>query len=228
MDDKPATGSAKPVERPGSEQSNGARKPIGATLGSTGTIDPALARKTAGGDRPQRPTGTPNPDTTGNATVIGTEQPAPRRGRGRPPGPSNTEKGHAAKADATPRGVNIDGVEKILFSIHTVMAAMSGVPELNLDEQEAKDVAKAVQAVGEHYKIILDPKTAAWLELGRVCGVVYGPRAVSIWVRMQMQAKTVPPTQKPKAAFSPAPLPPDPPPGNDITHVFDPTKIRMN
>lgn len=225
MDGKPIEGRDNASGKPGSEQQDGSGKLVGATLGTTGIVDPALAADTAGARvRNGRPALGNSPDQT------------PKRGRGRPAGTGAAKPAEAAKAGsvkepapkavavpiAQPRKVNINGVEKILLSIHTVMAAMAGEPEFNIEEEEAKRLSAAIAAVGEEYQIILDPKTAAWIELGKVCGTIYGPRAINIWMRQKAPAKVAAP--QPTATRTAAP-----PPAHDPlrAYTFDPTKIEI-
>jgi hypothetical protein len=227
MDGKAIANGNGAVGQSGSQQQDGIRKPVGATLGAKGVIDPALARTTAGGTGPGL--GSPGPAAGGNAPGPGAlgsiGDIVAKRGRGRPRlNPVSEPKPTDNKAEA-PRGVavNINGVEKILFSIHTVVAAFTGIPELEIEEKEAKELSAAIAAVSAEYSFILDPKTAAWIELTRVCGVIYGPRAVSIWLRTQTEKKNTP--QKQQTAQAPTQAPPDPP---MPTTGFDPTKITIN
>ena len=68
-------------------------------------------------------------------------------------------------------------------------SAILQVPELALDETEAKKLALAIEGVNEQYKIALDPKKAAWIDLVQVAGVIYGPRAVAFYIRKKAQAR---------------------------------------
>jgi hypothetical protein len=69
-----------------------------------------------------------------------------------------------------------------------MLASSLSTPELELTEDEAHKVAVASANVAEHYSVSLDPKTAAWIQLGMVCGSVYGSRIVAIYVRRQMES----------------------------------------
>jgi hypothetical protein len=216
MDAKPTSGSDNAAGKPGSQPKNGAREPLGATLRVSGVVDPALARDTTG--TAARPG---NSDATGNATEPATGEPAAepeRRGRGRPPGSTNKPKAAGGVKAETDKPLNINGVEKILFSIHTVLAAIADTSEIAIDEKEAKELAAAIAGVTNEYIIVMSPKTAAWMELGRVCGVIYGPRAVNLWLEARAKQKApIPLRPRPQAD-----TPPEPQRG------FDPAKITLN
>ncbi len=169
---------------PGSEQPErigGIGKPsAGNTPADSGYIDPELARATAGGGSAYSPAGTPGSSDT------------PKRGRGRPPGSGNKPASTGqAKAQET-GNLNLNGIEKILYSVHAMGAAILQVPELNLDQSEAKKLAASIEAVNAQYKFDMDPKKAAWLDLATTAGIIYGPRCVSFYIRKTQQQKPMP------------------------------------
>lgn len=218
----------------GSDNEGGAEKSVGTGDGGkdapTGFIDPQIARTTAGQDGPASASA-----QQGDATD--TASPAePARRRGRPKGSTNKSKDESGQASS----LNINGVEKILFSIHAVAAATFKIPELEITEDEAKRVSKAVAGVSDHYKVMLDPKTAAWIDLGREICVVYGTRAVSIYVRVKAEKHMPAKVARPQPAAQTR----DPNPINDpmkmngsgVKHEtgeaklppgFDPTNIKL-
>lgn len=53
------------------------------------------------------------------------------------------------------------------------------VEELELDEDEAKKLAKAIQEVGKHYNLPMDPKKIAIANLVAVAGAIYVPRIIA-------------------------------------------------
>lgn len=95
----------------------------------------------------------------------GSAEPARRRGRK----PGSGRKGKAAALD-------LSGVEAILLSAHTMLAAMTKTPELIISQDEANKLASAINTVQEHYPVHVDPKAMAWLNLAGVAGMIYGPR----------------------------------------------------
>jgi hypothetical protein len=103
----------------------------------------------------------------------------PRR-RGRKPGSKNKPKIGEEKASS-----NIaENLERLLLSVHTMGSAFFSCPELELDPEEAKSLARAIREVAKHYPITLDPKRLALIELGTVCAMIYGTRAVVIYRRI--------------------------------------------
>jgi hypothetical protein len=216
MDGKPVTGSNNETGKSGSQPANGSREPISATLRVPGVVNPALARNTTG---TAARAGSGNP--TGNAPEPAREptpEPEPRRGAGRPAGSRNKPKTEGSISEPKAAPVNINGVEKILFSIHEILAAVSNVSELKIDEKEAKELAAAIAGVTNEYIIVLTPKQAALMELGRVCGVIYGPRAVNIWLEAKNKQSIIHPPQPRR----------EPPPDAPPAPRFDPTKITVN
>ncbi len=63
-----------------------------------------------------------------------------------------------------------------------MLAIMAKAPDLALDEDEAKRVAKAFLDAKRHYggADVISPKTADTIRLCMVLGSVYGPRVVAI------------------------------------------------
>jgi hypothetical protein len=107
------------------------------------------------------------------------------RKRGRRPGSTNKKK----------TSLDISGVEKILLSMHAMASAAFHVPELELDEKEAKQLADAANNVASHYAVDLDPKTLAWINLLWALSMVYGTRGVAFVSRKRSEARTTPPDE---------------------------------
>ena len=101
------------------------------------------------------------------------------------------------------------------------------VPELAIDEGESKKLAKAIEGVTDQYKVTLDPKVAAYIDLATVCGMIYGPRAVAFYVRKSSEAKPAPRPQQPQTnnvhPIRPEATPPRPQPTQ--APGFDPGRI---
>lgn len=117
-------------------------------------------------------------------------------------------------------------MEKILYSIHAVGAALIQTPELALDEREAKQLADAIAGVTDQYVMTLDPKKAAWVDLARVCGVVYGPRGVAIWMRKKAEAKANPQRAQQPRPQSAQPATHQARPVAPVAPVHDPNPIN--
>jgi hypothetical protein len=93
-------------------------------------------------------------------------------------------------------------------------AAILKIPDLELDKGEAARLAEAAAAVGEHYKIGLDPKKAAWVNLLAVAGSIYGPRLMAAAIRRRKALEELrrPPMPAPPGRPQAAPQPPPPVP----------------
>lgn len=139
--------------------------------GASGTSIPTV-------DPSELGTGTANP---GSGT--GSDGNAPKR-RGRKPGSKN------GAGKTSTRSADISGLEKILFSVHMVLANAVGIEELTLSPDESKELAKAVAEVQSHYDTVIDPKTMAWVQLAMVAGSVYGPRMIAFNIRKKRE-KTI-------------------------------------
>jgi len=63
-----------------------------------------------------------------------------------------------------------------------VAALLLKAPALNLSPGESVKLAEAINDVLAQYSIALSPRVMAWLKLGAVGVVVYGPRAAAIVV----------------------------------------------
>lgn len=62
-------------------------------------------------------------------------------------------------------------------------------PELEITKDEAKQLSDGVQAVAREYNHVINPKTAAWIQLCVACGAVYGTRIVAIRMREKAERR---------------------------------------
>lgn len=80
------------------------------------------------------------------------------------------------------RGKRIDPqktqtLESLLLMVHYGLAGFCHAPKLKLTEQEAHTLSQAINNVRQFYPIsILSPVQEAWLGLGIVSAMVYGPK----------------------------------------------------
>lgn len=117
----------------------------------------------------------------------GDPAPSNRKRRGRPTGSKN--------GTTTKRKETSQDLTAVIFSLHTMAAAFTKIPELELDEAESKKIGDAVSKVNELYGgIILSEKTQAWINLTFAVGAVYGPRAIAYKMRTANEAKKKPVT----------------------------------
>ncbi len=109
------------------------------------------------------------------ATIIIEAEPEGRRRGGRPRGSKNR-----VNRPQSAKEVSQD-LTGILLSVHFMLAKLTKIDELELDEEEAKKLGEAVARVNREFGVqIMSPKTAALLNLAVVGGAVYGPRAIAI------------------------------------------------
>lgn len=219
------TGGTFSFRKLGSDSNGGPDKSSGAGDGNqnapSGFIDPEIARAT-GGSLASEP-GEP----TGSAPIGGT---GTGRGRGRPKGSRNKPGPGPAEAKQE-SSLNVNGIEKILYSLHAMGASLFSIPELEITEDEARRISKAIAGVSDQYKVMIDPRRAAQIDLVRELGTIYGSRAIAFYLRKKAeQAKPI--NAAPQRAPAPPPAPsmapratvparPAPPAGVDDT-IKDP------
>ncbi len=200
------------IGKSGSKQHGGNNGAGRTDSGIKGVIDPEVARAASGND----------------FTGASIEQPAAEPGkRGRHKRDcecanctaKRATSGSTAAAPETKntktKNLTVVGIDKILFSIHMFCAMTLQIPELVLKEDEAKQLSDAIRNVNEQFKIALDPKTAAYIELAQVAGIIYGPRAVAFYLRKK---STPPKTVAPNTSTVSGPV---------MGVDFDPTKQKM-
>lgn len=99
----------------------------------------------------------------------------PSRKRGRPRGSKGG--GNASKASQKETASDLTA---ILMSLHFMGATILKVPELELDEEEAEKLGKAVARVQAQYEVpVLSEEQRAWINLLLVAGTIYGPRVMA-------------------------------------------------
>src|SRR4029077_18805622 len=115
--------------------------------------------------------------------IIEPEQFESGKRRGRPKGSRN------ASGKQSSKEVSQD-LTSLLFSAHLMLAALVKIPELKIDESEAKIMADAVARVNKEFGVqIMSPKTAALVNLGMATVTVYGPRVVAVVNNAKMKKK---------------------------------------
>ena len=103
----------------------------------------------------------------------------PRR-RGRKPGSKNA----STKDTANLTGVDI---KDILLSIHTMLAIRMSCPEMELTDDEAARMDKAVKRVMRHYPLNVSQKAVDTSMLFYVLADVYGTRAVAFYMKSKVE-----------------------------------------
>lgn len=79
----------------------------------------------------------------------------------------------------------------MLFSCHNMLAAMTKVEELQMEEKEAKTIAEAIVNVAECYDHVpgMSENAAAWTNLAMCLGMAYVPRVAAFRARTKTEAK---------------------------------------
>lgn len=72
---------------------------------------------------------------------------------------------------------------------HVTLAGVTNVPELELNEDESRTLAKGIVPVLDQFDFVPDPKIAAVIGLIAASAKVYGPRAYLIRARLKMEAE---------------------------------------
>jgi hypothetical protein len=127
---------------------------IDPTDGGIPTIDPATA------------TGEYIPGQSG--------EDAPKR-RGRPRGSKNYAGGKQSQKEVS------SDLTTLLYSIHLILSKSLKIEELELDQDEAEQLGKALARVQKEFGVgVIPPKVAALLNLAVVGGGIYVPRVVAM------------------------------------------------
>lgn len=84
---------------------------------------------------------------------------------------------------------SLDALTNTLIIVHAGIASATKVPELSIEEDEAKVLAAAVASVLEEFDIQPDPKVQAIVGLVVAAGSIYGPRTYLIRERQKAQRK---------------------------------------
>jgi hypothetical protein len=110
----------------------------------------------------------------------------PRGKPGRKPGASGPRASSGKSGGkAASSNQSVDGIARILFSLHQMAAVGLKVPEMALDPKEAQVLGQAIADVQSHYDFDVSAETTIWVNLVMALGSVYGPRAVLIYHRKQ-------------------------------------------
>lgn len=110
-----------------------------------------------------------------------------RKRRGRPAGSKNAAKSASSRKETS------QDLTAILMGLHMMGAAFTKIPELELEESEAKKLGDALARVNELYNgILLTDKQRAWIGLAMAAGTIYGPRLVAHKMRLKNEKKGKP------------------------------------
>ena len=134
-----------------------------------------------------------------------------KRKRGRPKGSGNARK--TAQASNT-----INGLENILFNMHFMLAGITRVSELAIDNSEATMLAGAINNVARHYDMGATQKQLDWTNLFMAVGMIYGTRFVAIRAKRKEEP------------IQPSPMPQTPPrnANGDASYMQQPKSRKIN
>lgn len=112
------------------------------------------------------------------------EQPKKRRGR-------RTKAEIEAAGGTHKKKVVSVGAKELATKVkgaHHFLAMFTGIPVIELNDEESEQLASASIAVLSQYDMALSPKAAAWLNLAATLGMIYGVRiyAYRAWSAEQM------------------------------------------
>jgi hypothetical protein len=182
-----ADGEPEPIAEPEPEPEPGEPEPLGA-------IDPAAA---TAGAKPAKPI--KRKLTAAEKRKRGRDRWAKRQEAKRASSSDGSSSSGAAKVQ-NKTAANLAGLESVLLSLHAIGSAVIGVPELRIDQQEAKALATAAAEVMKHYPVMLTEKQLAITNLVTVMTSVYGIRAMAYRNRKRAE----------RAAKLQIPMPPAP------------------
>ena len=145
-----------------------------------------------------------SPTLNGKAPDAPDAPDAPKR-RGRPPGSKNRAtldevslSGEAPARRGRPRKqvleYDAESLAKQIKGGHFLIASVSGLPELIVDDKESKELAEAVIIFSREYDFTPDPKIMAIIQLAATMGFVYVPRVFAIAARMRAAKQSRPTT----------------------------------
>lgn len=78
---------------------------------------------------------------------------------------------------------NLADLTGVLLTVHSVLAALTRIQELELEEEEARKLANASKEVLKHYPLGLSDKNLAWVNLAVVACGIYGTRLMAFSMR---------------------------------------------
>lgn len=148
-----------------------------------------------------------NPIDPANVDAIATEPAGkfrkPRSDRGKPRGPRTAS---AKKAAAS--SLDLSGLAGVIVGLTAAVAQWRDVPEIEIDESEAKELMSATQNVLRHYSIETTQKGADYIALVGVVAMIAGTRISAYNLRRRVereeqQAKQFKPTIVPMNAKQP-------------------------
>lgn len=101
--------------------------------------------------------------------------------------------GGATERKASSAQATLD-LTQLLYSLHSVGAALIKEPVFAITEEEAAILSKGITRVSDLYDVpFVDEKTRAWLNLTMALGQVYGPRVATVIINKKKKSPAPPP-----------------------------------
>lgn len=96
------------------------------------------------------------------------------------PEPSAAKPQQKKRGPKTGSKTDVAAMAKQLVGVHSLVAMITGIPEVQLHLQEAEQLASAISNVCDEYGLSISGKTGAALQLAAAAAMIYGPRALVI------------------------------------------------
>jgi hypothetical protein len=113
-----------------------------------------------------------NPPADGNAKPVTDD------------GKGTTSKPGRRKGKVSFTGEDIKTLGKQIVGLHKLAYLATGIPELEISEQEGDLLGGALATVAQEYDLELSGKTGAMLQLVAACGMIYVPRFIALQKRV--------------------------------------------
>lgn len=92
------------------------------------------------------------------------------------PTPASAPAAKPARKSKASQAVTAEKLGNQLVGLHALVAALTGLPEAQLNPAEGEQLGGAILAICEEYDLKVDGKTGAFLQLGAAMAMIYGPR----------------------------------------------------
>lgn len=83
--------------------------------------------------------------------------------------------------------VSLDLTAEHIQGFHQIAALATGIQELVIGEEEAKNLSDAIKAVSAQYDVLISGKSAAWMNLALIAAMVYVPRLMVGTMRIRQE-----------------------------------------
>ena len=144
-------------------------------------------------EKPEAPRGFSNPDILAKAQAArkrNAESDTPQDLHDAADIPPVNKRGRKPGSASKRSERSLEQIRNLLIQTHFMIAGLTGFQEMMIDEKESALLADALAGVSDYYKIKLDGKSGAVMGLIYAIGIVYGPRAITIGIKLRNQKKS--------------------------------------